>query len=61
MSFETIPEDPVILYSFLNTKLRDFYTSFEELCDDLNLEKEPILKKLKMMDFHYDEKLNQFV
>lgn len=61
MSNNTIPSDPVILYSFLNTKLRDFYSSFEELCEDMNLEGEPILKKLEQMDFHYDEELNQFI
>lgn len=61
MSNQVIPNDPVILYSFLNTKLRDFYSSFHELCEDMNLEEEPILKKLETMDFHYDEELNQFL
>ena len=27
-----IPEDPVILLSFVNTKLRDEYPSLDELC-----------------------------
>ena len=33
-----IPKDPVILLSFINTKLRDFYPSLEELCKSLGLE-----------------------
>ena len=60
MSFMEIPKDPVMLYSFLNTKLRDFYTSFDELCDDMDLDKEEILTKLSAMGFCYDEKMNQF-
>ena len=30
-----VPNDPVILLSFLNTKLRDHYSSLSALCDDL--------------------------
>ena len=30
-----LPEDPVILLSYVNTKLRDEYSSLEALCDDL--------------------------
>ena len=30
-----IPEDPVILLSFVNTKLRDEYPSLDELCASL--------------------------
>lgn len=55
-----IPMDPVMLYSFLNTKLRDQYSSFDALCDDMDLNKEEILTKLASMDFHYDSEKNQF-
>lgn len=34
----SVPNDPVILLSFLNTKLRDYYHSLRELCDDLELD-----------------------
>ena len=30
-----IPEDPVILLSFVNTKLRDEYPNLDELCASL--------------------------
>ncbi len=60
MNQTNIPMDPVILYSYLNTKLRDQYSSFDALCDDMNLNKEEILSKLAVMDFHYDEEKNQF-
>lgn len=60
MSFMNIPNDPVMLYSFLNTKLRDQYKDFDALCEDMNLDKEAILSKLAVMDFHYDKEANQF-
>ena len=34
-----LPEDPVMLYSFINMKLRDFYPSLDALCEDMNVEK----------------------
>lgn len=56
----SIPQDPVMLYSFLNTKLRDFYSSLEALCEDMDLNQEEILTKLASMGFIYDEKENRF-
>lgn len=60
MSFFEIPKDPVMLYSYLNTKLRDFYSSFDTLCEDMDLNKEEILTKLSAMGFEYDEEMNRF-
>ena len=33
-----IPNDPAILLSFVNTKLRDFYSNLDDMCDDMELE-----------------------
>ena len=33
MAENTIPNDPMILLSFVNTKLRDFYPSLDKMCD----------------------------
>lgn len=55
-----IPKDPVILLSYLNTQLRDFYPSLSELCKSLDLEQAEIEAKLKMIDYHYDEGQNRF-
>lgn len=60
MSYMNIPNDPVMLYSYLNTKLRDQYPDFDALCDDMDLNKEEILARLSIMDFHYDKEKNQF-
>ena len=32
-----LPEEPVMLLSFVNMKLRDQYASLDDLCDDLNV------------------------
>lgn len=56
-----IANDPVILLSVINTKLRDFYSNLDELCEDLNESREQIEKKLKEINYEYDEKLNKFV
>lgn len=57
----SVPKDPVILLSFLNLKLRDFYSSLDELCKDLGLEEQEVVMKLKTIDYEYDVATNQFV
>ena len=42
-----LPKDPMMLFSVINMKLRDNYSSLDELCDDLNVEKEDIIDQLK--------------
>ena len=55
-----LPEDPIILMSVINTKLRDFYSSLDELCEDLDVPKEEIVKTLASAGFTYDSGKNQF-
>lgn len=56
-----IPKDPVMLLSFLNLKLRDFYPDFEALCEDLDLSASETEEKLKAIGYIYDKEKNQFV
>lgn len=56
-----LPEDPMMLLSYVNTQLRDFYKSLDEFCDSQGAVKEELEKKLKTIDYEYDEKLNKFV
>lgn len=56
-----IPNDPVMLLSFVNLKLRDFYGSLEKLCEDLDVSETEIVEKLSSIDYHYDKEKNQFV
>lgn len=55
-----IPNDPMILLSYLNTRLRDVYPSLTELCKSLDLEQAEVEAKLERVDYHYDEKQNRF-
>lgn len=56
-----IPKDPVMLLSFLNLKLRDYYSDLDKLCEDLDLEKEPLLDKLQSIGYTYSKERNQFI
>lgn len=42
-------------------KLRDFYPSLTDLCDDLALDKQEILDKMQKIGYSYDEKGNKFI
>lgn len=55
------PKDPAMLLSFVNLKLRDFYSNLDSLCDDLDLSKEELCSSLSKIDYEYDEETNQFV
>ncbi len=55
-----IPKDPVMLLSFINTKLRDEYTSLNLLCNEMNINEITLTDSLKKIDYIYDESLNQF-
>lgn len=56
-----IPNDPMILVSYLNTQLRDFYPSLIELCKAMDLSESEICDKLETIDYHYDSEKNQFI
>lgn len=56
-----IPNDPMILLSYINTKLRDDYSNLQLLCDDLELNVEDITSKLSSIDYSYNQELNRFV
>lgn len=57
----SLPKDPVMLLSVVNTKLRDFYPSLEELAVAESTTVEELETKLKSINYQYDEKHNQFV
>lgn len=57
----SLPNDPIMLYSVVNMKLRDFYSSLDELCEDLDADKEELIAKLSSAGYEYDAEENQFV
>ncbi|MBQ2744272.1 MAG: DUF4250 domain-containing protein [Lachnospiraceae bacterium] len=56
----SIPNDPMMLLSFVNLKLRDFYSSLDAMCEDMDLNKDEIESKLASIDYKYDPQLNKF-
>ena len=58
---DNLPNDPILLLSVVNMKLRDFYKDLDMLCQDLNVNKEALIEKLADIDYEYDVNTNQFV
>ena len=56
-----IPKDAVMLLSFMNLKLRDFYPSLDAFCEDMGEDRAQIEERLAAIDYHYDAGKNQFV
>ena len=56
-----MPNDPVMLLSYINTQLRDNYESLDELSKALLVEKDTISEKLKSINYTYDKEKNKFV
>ena len=56
-----MPKDPVMLLSYVNTQLRDFYPSLTEFCAAMQTDESDLREKLALIDYEYDEKTNQFV
>ena len=55
-----LPSDPNMLLSVVNTKLRDEYSSLDDLCDSLDIEKALLTEKLQSAGYKYNDSLNQF-
>ena len=46
-----LPKDPMMLFSVINMKLRDCYSSLDELCEDMNVDKDELVNQLKAVGF----------
>ncbi len=57
----SLPNDPIILLSYINTQLRDNYSSLDDLCKSLGVNSEEIKNKLSSVNYEYDSNLNKFV
>ena len=56
-----LPNDPIMLLSMVNLKLRDFYPTLDALCDDLDEDKTALCAKLAAAGYAYAPARNQFV
>lgn len=57
----SLPKDPVMLLSVVNTQLRDYYSSLEELAKANMISEQEIIEKLKTINYEYNKERNQFV
>jgi len=55
-----LPQDPMILLSYVNTKLRDEYPSLDELCAGIDTDRDELTEKLAAAGYVYDEAANRF-
>lgn len=56
----SLPTDPIILLSYVNTKLRDQYSSLDEFCRAEDVNKEDLEERLRAVGFEYVAQINQF-
>ena len=55
-----LPKDQMILFSVINMKLRDCYSSLDELCEDMQVNKVELVNTLKAVGFEYSQEHNKF-
>lgn len=56
----SLPQDPMMLFSVVNTKLRDEYSSLDALCEDMHVDRKQLESDLSKAGFEYNEKQNKF-
>ena len=56
----SLPKDPMILLSFVNTKLRDEFTDLEEFCKEEDISIESLKEQLESIGFQYNETIRQW-
>ena len=56
-----LPDDPDILVSVINTRLRDFYENLDDFCSSEDIDREELLAKLSASGYRYDEAQNRMV
>ena len=55
-----LPKEPMMLLSFINMKLRDDYSSLDELCLSLCVDKKWLEDTLSKSGFEYNQEENKF-
>ena len=53
-----LPQDPAMLVSYLNLKLRDYYDSLSALCEDEDISEDELLVRLTESGYRYDRETN---
>lgn len=55
-----LPKDNFMLLSYINTKLRDEFSSLKSFCENHNVSIDEIKEKLSAIDYFYNQDENQF-
>ncbi len=55
-----LPEDAMMLFSYVNMKLRDFYNSLDEMCQSEDIDKETLCSRLAAIGYEYSPEHNKF-
>lgn len=57
----SLPKDPMMLMSVINMKLRDFYPSIEDLCEDMDIDRQDLESILNKAGFEYSKEQNRYM
>ena len=55
-----LPQDPMMLLSVINMKLRDFYPDLDTLCSDLDIDRKELEERLGQAGFEYSKENKRF-
>lgn len=56
-----LPRDPMILFSYVNTQLRDHHIGLDDFCAEENVDRTELCRTLREVGFEYDPETNRFV
>jgi hypothetical protein len=56
-----MPQDDYIFLSFVNTKLRDEYSSLNDFCDCFDLSPDFVCVRMEKIGYNYDRDKNAFI
>ena len=56
-----LPQDPIMLLSYVNTQLRDNYSSLDDFCYGMGVDRCELEEKLRAVNYEYDAQRNAFV
>lgn len=55
-----LPNDPMMLFSYVNMQLRDNYPSLDALCSGMDIDKDELTRRLASAGFEYSAEHNKF-
>ncbi len=57
----SLPQDPIMLLSYVNTQLRDNYRSLDDFCAAMDVPRGELEQKLRAVNYEYDAQQNAFI